>query len=594
MRRSCAIAFACLTLTAAAPARPDGLPLPTALNVLGQVTNSARPVEKALVIAFNLNTLEARQTLSGSNGAFSLPMLPAAVYRLIAVKQGFAPAMAVIVPTQSDIKVKFRLEHGNKGRKDVTQEIWEIRGSLPPDILRELDLAMAPSANPVPASNYQVPRLKGEVVSMTGLGDEPTNASFAQTALGVQSRLGDNWQLGFRGDIHRVDDPSQDTLFGAAAAESSAMQMELRSSPTDAYRVASTKSWWRYRNDLPAMQQEADIRSHNLEWEHGDTNVQVRYLAQQNLFAGSPGSDLIEVAGNTTVMQTGRTGVGVALRVTQESLHNSTNSTYRTADLTANGNLELIPSLVVRYGMSSRLGLYGTEWAPRTGAEWKLTKKASFVVSGLYKVYEQDRLNMMPALVVWSDESRVLPRYEYSFGFVSGDDANNRTTVIATVSAVDSPLRVMFTDGLEQFWDGLYIDAGDIRRDVRIVSRKEIGRYVLIGISSTAGTAKASHNPMNNETKAYITGDAESTFQPSGTTLSVSYRQVHQPQPNRIADYRAQHLNVRVAQDLHLPLDLKLLLGVEIGRSINSPFLLDSFDPDGNSRKYIGGLAVNF
>ena len=53
-------------------------------------------------------------------------------------------------------------------------------------------------------------------------------------------------------------------------------------------------------------------------------------------------------------------------------------------------------------------------------------------------------------------------------------------------------------------------------------------------------------------------------------------------------------MNVRLAQDLHLPLDLKLLLGVEIGRSVNSPFLLDSFDPEGNTRKYIGGLAVNF
>ena len=581
-------------LITAAKAAPDALPLPTALNILGQVTNAARPVEQALVIAFNLNTLEATETFTRFDGAFALPLLPAAVYRLIAVKQGFAPAMAVVVPTQSKIKVALRLGQGKKARNDITQEIWEIRGSLPPDILRELDMAMAPPATPAASSNYQVPRLTGEVVSMTGLGDQPTNASFAQTALGVQSRLGDNWQLGFRGDIHRVDDPSQDTLFGAAAAESSAMQMELRSSPTDAYRVASTKSLWRYRNDLPAAQQEADIRSHNLEWEHGDSHVQVRYLQQQNLFAGNPGSDLIEIGGNTTVIQTPRNDVGVALHVTQESLHNATNSTYRTADVTANGNLELIPSLSVRYGMSSRLGFYGSEWAPRTGAEWKLTKNTSVIVSGMYKLYDQNRLNPIPAIVVWSDESRLLPRYEYSVGFASGDDANNRTTMMATVSAADSPLRVMFTDGLEEFWDGLYIDPGDVRRELTVVSRKEIGHCLLIGISSTAGTATPSRSALNTETKSYITGDAESTFEPSGTTLSVSYRQVHQPQPNKITEYRAEHLNLRVAQDLHLPLDLKLLLGLEIGRSVNSPFLLDSYDPDGNSRKYIGGLAVNF
>jgi carboxypeptidase family protein len=592
MRRFRAIAFAC-TILAAGTARPDALDLPSVLNVLGVVTNAARPVANALVIAFNLNTLEASQTFSGANGAFSLPLLPAAVYRIIAVKQGFAPAMTMIVPTRKDYRLALRLENGKRANKDVNQEIWEIRGSLPPDILRELDMAMAqPVVLAVPA--YDIPRLKGEMVSMTGVAEQPTNPGFAQTALGVQSRLGENWQLGFRGNIHRIDDPSDDARFGQALAESSAMQMELRSSLNDAYRLASTKSWWRYRNDLPVSQQEADIRSHNLEWEHGDARVQVRYLEQQNLFVGNPGSDLIEIAGNTTLMQTRRSDLGVALRVTQESMHNTANATFRTADLTANANLEIVPSFVFRYGMSSRLGLYGTEWAPRTGAEWKLSKDTSFVISGLYKVYEQDRQNMMPSIVVWSDESRVLPRYAYSFGFVSGQDAKNRVSAIATVSAADSPLRVIFTDGFEQFWDGLYVDTGDIRRDLRLAYRKELGRYFLIDLSSSAGSATPAHPTISGGEKVYVTGDVQSTFHPTGTTLAVSYRQLQQPQPNKTADYHTQRVNVRVAQALHLPLDLKLLLGVEVARAANSPFLFDTVDADGITRKYIGGLAVNF
>ena len=595
MRRVCAIAFSCLILAAAGPARPDALPLPASLNILGVVTNAARPVERALVIALNLNTLETRQTFSAANGAFALPLLPAAVYRIIAIKQGFAPAMAMIVATRSDVRLSLRLEDEANARKNPNQEIWELRGSLPPDILRELDLAMAPPAVPVSSSQGQdAARIRGEMVSMTGV-DQQASASFAQTDLGVQSRFGENWQLGFRGNIHRVDDPTDgDAPFGAAAAESSAMQMELRSSPTDSYRVASTKTWWRYRNDLPAARQEADIRSHNLEWDHGAAHVQVRYLAQQNLFAGNPGSDLIEVAGDTTVMQSARNGIGVALRVAQESMHDPANETFRTADVTATGNFEIIPAITLRYGMSSRLGLYGAEWAPRSGVVWNLSKHTSFVLSGLYKVLEQNRQNTMPALVVWSDESRVLPRYAYSFGFVSGKDANNRTSIIATLSAADSPLRIMFTDGLEQFWDGLYVNAGDIRRDLRVVYRKEIGGSFLVGISTSAGTATPSNQALGTATKAYVTGDAESTFEPSGTTLAVSYRQLHEPQPNSSTEYRAERVNVRVAQDLHLPLDLKLLLGVEIARASNSPFLLDALEPDGNSRKYIGGLAVNF
>jgi hypothetical protein len=593
MRRSSAIAIACVILATAGTARPAAFPLPSVLNVLGVVTEAARPVANALIVALNLNTLEASQTVTGRDGMFNLPLLPTAVYRVIAIKQGFAPAMTMIVPTRKDYRIALHLESENRGRQGINQQIWEIRGSLPPDILRELDMAMTPPVA-LASAEYQIPRVKGEMMSMTGVADQASNPTSAQTALGVQSRLGENWQIGFRGNIHRIDDPTDDARFGNALAESSAMQMELRSSATDAYRLASTKSWWRYRNDLPSAQQQADIRSHNLEWEHGEARVQVRYLAQQNLFVGNPGSDLIEIAGNTTVMQTRRSDLDVALRVTQESLRNTANATFRTADLTANANLEIIPAFVFRYGMSSRLGLYGTEWAPRTGAEWKLSKDTSFVVSGLYKVYEQERQNMMPSIVVWSDDSRVLPRYAYSFGFVTSDDAKNRLSAIATVSAADSPLRVIFTDGFEQFWDGFYVDAGDIRRDVRMAYRKELGRYFLIDLSSSAGTATPSRTAISGREKVYVTGDVQSTYHPSGTTLAVSYRQLHEPQPSSSNEYRMQRVNVRVAQALHLPLDLKVLLGVEVGRAANSPFLLDTVDAVGPTRKYIGGLAVNF
>src|SRR5947199_9069194 len=101
MRRYFAIAV-CATLATAGTARTESLPLPTALNILGMVTSAARPVEHALIIALNLNTLDASQTFSGNDGLFSLPLLPAAVYRVIAVKQGFVPTITMVVPTRKD------------------------------------------------------------------------------------------------------------------------------------------------------------------------------------------------------------------------------------------------------------------------------------------------------------------------------------------------------------------------------------------------------------------------------------------------------------------------------------------------------------
>jgi hypothetical protein len=588
MRRTRALAFAFAILAMAGNARPE-TPLPAFLDVLGNVTNAARPVGNALIIALNLNDFQAVQTFTAIDGTFSLPKLRAGVYKIIAVKAGFLPATTMLVPTQSSNRLTIKLQNEKTSRRrDANQEIWEIRGSLPPDILHELDRVLEP---PVQVA-YEVPRIRGAMVSMTGMAVAQSNPTVAQTALGVQGRIGENWQVGIRGNIHRIDDPSDDQPFGGALAQSSVMSMELRSSPNDAYRVASTKSWWRYRDDVPLRDHEADFSAHNFEWQHGDNHVAVRYLAQQNLFESSPyGSDLIEIAGDTMLLQTRRSDLGVSVRVAQESLHNTANATLRTADVTANASFELAPAFIVHYGMASRLGLDGTQAAPRTGVEWKLGHQTSLIASGTYKAWDQARGPLvLPSIVVWTDDStRVLPRYSYSFGVVSGEETQgDRVSAIATVSAIDSPLRMVFSDGFEPFWDGLYVETGDVRRDLRVACRKEVAHKLAVDLSTSAGTATAA-----DRQKTYITGDLQTMWMPSGTSLAVSYRELAQPQRSG-AKYRSERVNVRMAQSLRLPIDLKVLIGLELAHAVNSPFLLDATEQAGTSKKYIGGLAVNF
>jgi len=159
-----------------------------------------------------------------------------------AVKQGFAPAIATVFPTKPSYTVKLSLDRENAKKKSTSDEMWQIRASLPPDILRELDQTIEPPQQEA----LNLPRVRGEMSSLTGVSDQTQNpASIAQTSFGVLSRLGDTWQIGVKGNVHRIDDPTDSQRFGDAAAQSSVMSMELRSSPTDAYRVASTRSYWR-------------------------------------------------------------------------------------------------------------------------------------------------------------------------------------------------------------------------------------------------------------------------------------------------------------------------------------------------------------
>lgn len=601
MRRFRAFAFASI-LAAAFAVKADS-PLPPVLQVLGNVTSAARPVANALVIALNLKDLDSIQTYSALDGTFMMPPLRTGIYKIIAVKQGFTPAIATVIPTKPSHRVSLALEDEKKARKAKNDEMWEIRASVPPDVLRTIEMVLAPPVEPQRSASMNLPRFKGQMMSVTGVGvggDQSSSMpAFAQTSVGVESRLGDGWQIGIKGNLHRVQDLSEDaTLASAPAAEASVMSMELRSSPTDAYRVASTKSTWRYTPAAPS-DRAADVRTHKFEWEHGDAKVAVRYFAQDNLLVSNPfNSDAIEIAGGTTLIQTRRSDLGVSVRVTQENVHNTSALTLRTADVTANASFALVPAFVVRYGLSSRVGLEGTEIAPRAGAEWKFgkDKDRAFVLTAMHKAVDNSHSVLLPSVMVWAEDGRLLPRYSYSFGYVAGDENASHFSAIATVTAVESPLRLVFNDGYEQqFWDGLYIDSGDLRRDLRVAYRKDVGKWIAVDVSASAGTATPAHLAAyagaNTTTKSYITGDFQSIFFPTGTSIAVSYLGIEQPQPSR-GNYRSERVNVRMAQSLHLPVDLKILIGLELAHAENSPFLLDTFDPA--SKKYIGGLAVNF
>jgi hypothetical protein len=582
------LAIAAILIAAAAPARSE---TSAALEVLGTVTNSARPVANALVIALNIQDFAAERTFTGHDGKFSLPALRAGIYKIIAVKQGFVPAILTLVPTAATHKVALKLENEGKAKKNnANQEIWELRGSLPPDVLRDLDAVMQPAE----VLSYEVPRFRGEMLSLTGMSHQAADPAFAQTALGVHGRINDRWQVGIRGNMQRFDTPTDGVAFGTPLAESNVVSMELRSSPNAAYRVASTKSSWRYVDDPDVEGEEvADVRAHNFEWENGKSKVEVRYFEQENLF--SDASNLIEVAGKSTILETRRSDLGVAFRVTQESVASATDA-MRVADVTANGSMAVAPSFIVHYGMSSRLRVDGQDWAPRTGAEWKISENTSIIGSALYKIIDRDATQyLLPSLVFWTEDTRVLPRYLYTIGIVRDIDGKNRVSAIATISEVDQPLRVVFGDGYEQFWDGLYIDAGDVRKDVRLAYRREFGNKFAVDVSTSAGTAANRDPAAQTGTKTYVTGDLQSTFSPTRTSILISYREIEQPRDGGGEEtYRTERVNVRMAQSLYLPVDLKLLLGLELARANNSPYLIDTLTPEGTSKKYLGGLALNF
>ena len=124
---------------------------------------------------------------------------------------------------------------------------------------------------------------------------------------------------------------------------------------------------------------------------------------------------------------------------------------------------------------------------------------------------------------------------------------------------------------------------------LRAKSAEDIANDLLIDVATTAAQTDS---PGETKTKHYVISNVHTYYRPSGTSMEVTYRLAEQPQHDvsRI-DANGERLNLRVAQSLHLPLDLRLLVGVDLARDRAS----EATDlTQEMQRRYLGGLALAF
>lgn len=548
------------------------------IHVLGSVRTSARPVDEALVIAFNLADYRADKTWTTPDGAFRLPPLRAGIYRIIAVKQGFAPAIATIVPNRSNQILSLRLDAERVLSETERDQIWQIRRSLPPDVLREVNAALA-----VPAAGPES-RFGGEMASMANLAAD--GAAVARTELGMRGVLSDSLRVNFMGRLDRQSDPADATPFPGTEASDVAMTIESGDNRT--YNVASSRNSWTRADVDPGRP--IDTESHQIELRGERDSLRVRYFAQENLFAERAfDSELLELEGERQFFDTGRHGAGIRVRLRQERPMNAAAATpsYRTADFAASASHMLGGRFELGYVLYARIAGDGhSEYAPESHARFRIGKNVALTVSGLHKTTD-GAPSPFPGIVVFDQES-VPPRSRYTFGIEQGAEGAKQFVALFSVEEVDSHLRIIFDDRFGQAWDGFYVRAGDIRRDVTLAYRTRFGEQVVFDIKARAGDASAADGFV--PATSYVTAEVQSHIRPFGTTFDVGYRYIDQPPADRLAiGSESERLNIRMAQSLHLPLDLCVLVGVDLARSAD-PFVT----PGEIQKRLLGGISFAF
>lgn len=549
------------------------------ISVLGSVVDASAPVAEALVLALNLTSYEILQTRTDPQGRFAIASLPTGIYRIIAVKRGFAPAIATIVPNRASHSLLLKLKPEAMLSNEEREEIWAIRRAIPSDILRELGL----DVKETPRED----RFSGSMMSVTGLEQSDAGLKYARTAVGLTSRFND-WTVSLDGHLRTVDESG----FGISLAESTGMSMTLRLPEEESYRIVTNRGRW-FEDTLDGDGvTEVAFEAHQIAWTRPDSHVEVRYTNHDNLFAGMAGSERIELMGEKEVYDSGRSTVGVELRLGQFSSADQGSPVTRTAEVSADASHRIGSILSLGYGVGSRYSERGSEWAPRSTAKIQLGSNHSLVVSGLYKVYQDHHeVLRLPAVILVNEPDTMYPRYRYSVGLVAGDSESSRMSAVASVAEVDSLVRIIFDDRFDQFWDGLYLDEGDIHHDLTLRWSGTLARRLAVHFSSSAGWAEPRDDAT--EQKNYLTGTLQSLYRPSGTSLDIAYRYIEQPRNHgRISE--TERLALRMGQNLRLPLDVQLLVGFDVARDEHPVLMRSSDGSDPLQTRLVGGLSVAF
>src|SRR5262245_50780369 len=127
------VAGALLTAALVSPAARGAEPAASDSGVRGRVSaEPSSPLGRATVFAYELARSTVTKATTGADGKFRFDQLPAGVYKLIAFKPGYEPAVVLFSRAASEalqfVELKLAAE-----RKDATKgkDFWTLRDQIP-------------------------------------------------------------------------------------------------------------------------------------------------------------------------------------------------------------------------------------------------------------------------------------------------------------------------------------------------------------------------------------------------------------------------------------------------------------------------------
>ncbi len=616
---------ASLALASAALAEPSG--------VSGRVLLKTTPVAAAQVYAYQLVEKSLQKVSTDEAGRFLFAALPAGVYKLIAHKSGFAPAVTLLQRDADDeaqfVELRMAREEG------AAEDFWSVRSQIPSDVLREIDQPEDTQvARLVPAEGHQGSEMLAEVSAITGVEEvKPESpARVSGGRVGVMGNLG-KVKLFLRGDYQTLEsesDPS--TEFGLdIAGRTRSVALNVQTPNQGVFDVSS------YDHRLLAVQGDwvtpVEASQYRLNWSRevgtaGLTTVRAYYFEQSGLFnkgwvdpmALPIASRTVHIEGDYSRPIADRGSIRAGLRLRERTAdfspwHGSSpydSAATRFLDAYGSGDWELQPRVVVQYGLFTTLRDGTVSLTPRGGFTFELPGewRASIAAAERFELSEETLIPNYLSLYV--DNSMTCVESDaacYELSLMHGSADGNQFAVGGSLREIDSTVRVFFSQNFFEHTEGLFLVPGDRLPELHASLRRRLSDSIVAKFTTSlaeggGGEFLTVERQLYDNSVSYLATTLDTTFEASSTGVFLAFHRVEQTLDPVNVSWRAprevnaglERLELVVSQNLSAIWDFSTDWAVRVGMELarGASFFHSDVDPEALRRRIMTGVAVRF
>ena len=604
-------------------------------TVTGRVLGETSPLSAARVYAYQLNDLSLQRVLTDGDGKFRFESLPAGLYKIIAHKSGFLPAVVLLTRTTAKTSqfLELQLAQGEALAPAAGEDFWSIRSRIPADVLRDIETieiqqALLPAvpqildATTAPNLEASLARFRAEMQALSGVEQSSAAGEGTLTGgeVGIEGRVG-QVEVGLSGSFMQLESGFQPGLgVPAGGGQASAMSLDIASGPGSRVRVASLSN--RLARDAGAP---VGIEDYQVSWtqgigESGHSEVSAGYTTESNYHrhgwidpAGIPESSRtwrVEGSFATALGDSSTLRTGVRYRQRQLGLLDQFPGQER-VDFFSVASSRPRPAVLVEYGLYTTLRDGSLSLTPHGGLVLQLGPKWQAEASFSERAYEEPVLGLsdfLPTLYRESDlcEEAGESCYQVRLSRAVGED--DLVSFAAVQRTFGDTLRLYFSEDFFDRLESLYLVPGDELPEAQVTVTKRLAPQVLATLESSLATggggifhatdARAYENQVR-----YVVTSLDTRFQGTSTGVFVAFHHLTQglepldgkgPAPVAMD---IERLQLMLTQDLnflleHLAADWAVHINMEVSRGAIPA--ADAIDPDELRKRFVGGLAVRF